>query len=150
MATSHAAGWSIYHKTQRPKIDLQIAIPLPSQEEVARDCEERRNVGIGEKVDLKILPADLPDADETVWTIEQVTGEVEATLKETKKPTPGTAQSIVIESAQKEAGTVFKGAKATFETKVKKIQLGGYAVVRATLKNGEYEEIVFNVALPKL
>ena len=148
VATSHA-GWGIYHKTDRPRIDLQIASPRPSQEEIDLDCERRTNVGIGEEVALKVLPKDLPDVNETVWSIMETTGEVEATLTLTESKSTDTPQPIVIASAQGNASPVVVGPGATFQTKVKKIDLGAYAVVRATLKNGDYAEIVFNVAQPR-
>ena len=74
----HATGWEIYHKTARPKIDLQIMIPQPSQAVIDADCESRKDVGIGEVILLKILPESLPDIGETEWTLTMKTNGVDA------------------------------------------------------------------------
>ena len=151
---SHAAGWGIYHKTLEPKIDLQITLPLPSQEEMDRDCEARTTVGIGEEITLKILPEDLKDIDETEWSIVTTTGRAQAELKVNtqKNGNSGNApQTIEIAGLQNDDTSAPKaviGGAVTLKINVNAVEKDAKVTVKAKLKNTEENFIDFDVLMP--
>ena len=146
----------IYHKTAKPKIDLQIQIPLPPVEEVTSDCETRTVVGIGEEVELKVLPVELSNIDETTWSIVASDGGAEGilTVKTQNNGNPNSnPQTIEIANNNQEEPPAppseVKGASVMLKIKVNRVQQNACLTVMAELKTRETLFINFDVLMPQ-